>query len=242
MHSELALNRYKFVSALIEMTFRLQISLKNQNLFRTKFLPLFYKTKPGNNRNHIRGYLDLQQPRQKQFKHTLGHSQPWCAGRELPHTIPLVELVLPFWVSPEKNKAFTVQQCKLSTMQALAGTHPACAQVHQPRKFSSHKKSPASLWTLVVPSHTPRYRGLSLLHAAEGLTGSPQEWGKLGQQQSQVGLAILFLPPSLPSTGLHLADTTEKREQTLPGSRTLANNTLLRRDSWAHTSFLGKSL
>lgn len=39
----MALKRYKFVSALIEMTFRLQISLKNQNLFRTKFLPFFIK-------------------------------------------------------------------------------------------------------------------------------------------------------------------------------------------------------
>jgi len=36
MHSELALNRHKFVLALIEMSSRLQISLKNQALFRTK--------------------------------------------------------------------------------------------------------------------------------------------------------------------------------------------------------------
>lgn len=37
-----------------------------------------------------------------------------------------------------KDKAFPVQQCKLSTIQALAGAPPACAEVQQPEKSLSH--------------------------------------------------------------------------------------------------------
>lgn len=43
MHSELALNRCKLVSALIEMSLKLQISMRNESLFWTKLLPYFIK-------------------------------------------------------------------------------------------------------------------------------------------------------------------------------------------------------
>lgn len=55
--------------------------------------------------------------------------------------LPPVVLMLPFWACPVSDKAFPVQHCKLSTMQALAGTRPACAEVQQQGKSSSHKKA-----------------------------------------------------------------------------------------------------
>lgn len=64
-------------------------------------------------------------------------------------------LVLPFWVCPGKDKAFPVQHCKLSTVQALAGTHPACAEVQQPRESSSHKKKPCLPLNLICPQAQP---------------------------------------------------------------------------------------
>lgn len=46
--------------------------------------------------------------------------------------------------------------------------------------------------------------------------------------------------PLLPSTVFCLAGTTKEEEQTLPRSTALTNITLMSRDSWGHTSFLGK--
>lgn len=116
---------------------------------------------------------------------------------------------------PGKEKAFPVQQCKLSTMQALAGTHPACAGVQQAGKS---QKKPCLTLSLVCPQPQPEVPWTVPITCSRRAHSQPPGMGQAGTAaQSQVGLGIPFLPPLLPNTGLHLADTTEKREQTPPG-------------------------
>lgn len=154
----------------------------------------------------------------------------WSKTTTHNHIILPMVLVLPFWVCPGQDKAFPAQQCKLSTMQALAGTHPACADAQQQGRSSSHKKSRASLWTLFVPSHGPRYQGL-LLHAAEGsqpvLSNGASRDSSSHQWAWQPHSCLLYCP----APGSNLQTPQERREKTLTGSRALTNITLLRRDT-----------
>lgn len=146
-----------------------------------------------------------------------------------------------YWCCPFRFLS-PVKKCYRSTMQAVAGTHPGCADVHQPRQSSGHRASSAHLWTLFVPSHDLRYQGLFLLHAwcSKRVTACPCEWQLLLSLLSQVSMVIPFLPSPLLNTGFHLAGITEKREQNLPGSTALTNITVLSGDNLGHTIFLGK--
>lgn len=240
MHSELALNRCKLVSALIKMSFRLQIILRNKNLFRTKFLPFFYITKPSDNGNHITPLTPAT------VRTRAVQTQPWalpatatmCWSKTTthPHIIPPMVLVLPFWVWPGKDKAFPVQQCKLSTMQVLAGTYSACAEVQQSEKSFSHKKK-ALPHSEPCPQPQPKIpRTVTTICRR----GHSQPLG-IGQ----AGTAAVTSGPGNPIPAQPWAPPCRhhrKKGANPARLRVLSNTTLLRRDSWAHTSFPGKSV
>lgn len=128
-----------------------------------------------------------------------------------------------------------VQKCYLSTMQALAGTHPAAQAVLEPQN------KPCPPQNLVCPQACPEVpRTVPATHkVAKGLRAHCWEWQLLLSLLSQVSMVTPFLPSPLPNTGFCLVGTTEK-EQTLLRSTALTNVTLLRGYSWSHTSFLGK--
>lgn len=226
MHLELALNRYKLVSALIEISSRLQTSLRTRIYLGLNNFTLVYKTKPSNSGNHVRSYSHLQQSGQEQLKCTLEYPQAWCSCQALSYLIaPVVLLLLPIWISPGfslLSRNIIWAQCKhwQGLMQAvqMSSSQGTPRPKKQALPTSEPCLSPAMPWG--IKDCTCYTHG-----AAERLTARTWGWQLLLSLLSQHWV---------PSCRHH------KEKGANPARVHRACITLLRGDSWGHTSFLGE--
>lgn len=143
MHPELALNRCKLVSAMIETSLKLQISMRNESLFWTKFLPYFIKASQVTTGAILEATYTCNSVRTRAVQTlpwALTAMMYWSKTTTHNHIISPMVLVLPFWVCARKDKVYPVQQGKLSTTQALAGTHPAWDEQPATRKVLEPQK------------------------------------------------------------------------------------------------------